>query len=73
MFVRSIRKLLAGLGAVAAVTVLVAGEPALGDQEAEALAIQFYLTSGGDGHDCTNCCFTGYCCTVPVAECARPG
>lgn len=66
---RSIRKLLAGIGAVAAVAVLVGGEPALGHQEAQATDIQFYLTSGGDGYECTSCCFTGYCCKVPVTGC----
>lgn len=69
MINRSIRKLLAGIGAVAAVTVLVSGEPALGHQDAEAAAIQFYLTSTGDGYDCNDCCFTGYCCTAPIRVC----
>ncbi len=33
----------------------------------EATSIQFWITNTGDGWKCESCCFTGYCCTVPVA------
>jgi hypothetical protein len=63
-------KPLAAMAGVALAGVLVSAEPALrAGQEVEAAQIQFWLTSGGDGWECEGCCFTGFCCTIPVDAC----
>lgn len=51
-------------------TALLLGSP-FGPERGEAVAadIQFYLTNTGDGWDCSDCCFTGYCCSVPIKDC----
>ena len=41
------------------------------DGDLQAIQVQFWLTNEGDGWDCTGCCFTGYCCTIPIDACQQ--
>lgn len=61
---------LAALAGVVLAAALLSAEPAVNaGQEVEAAEIQFWLTSGGDGWECEGCCFTGFCCDIPVDAC----
>ncbi|HEU0014135.1 MAG TPA: hypothetical protein VFQ45_10650 [Longimicrobium sp.] len=59
----------AALAAVLGAAALL-GEPgAQAAQEAQAADIQFWVTSQDPGTKCEECCFTGYCCRVPIVDC----
>lgn len=66
---QGMRRLLRGLAAVGIAAGLTSGVPAFRAHDAQAADIQFWITADGDGWDCSGCCFTGYCCTVPVDAC----
>ena len=54
--------------AVVAVAALAVPRP---QAELQAMRLQFWLTTEGDGWDCKGCCSTGMCCTVPIDGCQQ--
>ena len=63
------KRLFATLASFGFVGILVSAEPAMRAKEAEATQIQFWIVSDGDGWACQDCCFTGFCCSVPIDGC----
>jgi hypothetical protein len=64
------RAMIRGTAVSTACLALLLGGTALDpSQDVYAADVQFYLTTAEPGWKCEGCCYTGYCCDVPIDNC----